>query len=348
MKRIMGLFLGVVLLSCFISSQTQIENPSEAKNEKAGRILELEELFRITDENPEFFFKRPYRLNLDQNGFIYFQDGEFFLKFSPEGTFMKDLANLGQGPGEVQSFSYNIQGSAINAWDTQSKKVVIYDLDGQFFNEFRPNQHHGMRMVGHYRDSLIFSTYDVPIPEERKGMINVNHHIYLISKDTGEEKEIGTFSLPWYVTASSGAGYAPFLVVPNRDGSVLFINDSSEYRIKVMDTSTGKILRIFQRKYKRVKAPVYQRRPGDTRPERKFLYDISSMVMNEEKIWIRTSTQDENKGVFFDVFSQEGEYIDAFYIPVKVSFMYVKGNILFARVQDENGIYSVVKYRILN
>ena len=52
--------------------------------------------------------------------------------------------------------------------------------------------------------------------------------------------------------------------------------------------------------------------------------------------------------LLYDVFSKNGEYLDSFYIPVGVDFMYVRGDILFARNQDEEGIYSIVKYRILN
>jgi hypothetical protein len=325
MKKALGLFIGISLLSLLASSQIIIENSSKPQSKNAGRILELEELMRITDESDDFYFKRPFSLNLDQEGFIYFQDDDFFLKFSQEGDYVGNLSHQGQGPGEVQSLRYNIQGETINAWDTRGRKVVLYDLDGQFLREFKPEQHFGMRMVGHYGDSLIFSIYDMPNPEERKGMIEVNHHILLISKDSGEEKEIGALPVPWYVTSTSGVTYAPFLVLPNEDGSTLFINDFPEYRIKVMDTSTGEILRIFQRKYKRVKAPERPPRPGDTRPERKYLYDISYMIRNEEQIWVWTSTADEDKGVLFDVFSPDGEYLDSFYIPKEVSFMYVKG-----------------------
>ncbi len=349
MKKVLGLFIGISLISLLASSQTIIENSSKPLNKNAGRILELEELMRITDENDEFFFTRPYRMKLDQNGFIYFQDGNFFLKFSPEGNYVKNLAHQGQGPGEVQSLVYNIQGESINAWDTRAKKVVFYDLDGKFLREFKPELYSSMRMVGHYKDSLIFSSYTMPIEEERKGMLNVNHHIFLISKDSGAEKEIGTFPIPWYVMPSYGTSYAPFSVLPNKDGSTSFINDSSEYRIKVMDTSTGEILRIFERKYKRVRVPKSPPRPGSIQPpERKYMYDITYMLRNEEQLWIWTSTKDEDKGVLFDVFSSEGEYLDSFYIPNEIGFMYVQGDILFAKIQDEEGIYSVVKFRILN
>ena len=349
MKTKMHTFFGLMILaSSLAASQTIIENSSEPLCKNAGRILELEELMRITDENEAFYFKRPFGMRLDRDGFIYFQDGDFFLKFSPEGEYVGNLYHHGQGPGEVEFLSYNIQGQTINVWDTRSKKIVLYDLDGQFLKEFKPEQHFGMRMVGFFQDSLMFSTYGMPEPEERKGMIEVDHQVLLISKETGEEKVVCTLPVPWYVTSSSGVSYAPFFVLPNEDGSILFINDAPEYRIKVVDTSSGEILRIFQRKYKRIRAPKTPPRPGDTKPERKFLYDITYMMWNEGRIWIWTSTEDEDKGVLFDVFSPEGDYLDSFYIPKEVSYMYSRGDILFARNQDEDGIYSVVKYRMLN
>jgi hypothetical protein len=348
MKKIIGLLLGITILTWLGSSQIVIENKSKPKNKNASRILEVEELIRITDESDEYFFKRPYSLSLDMYGFIYFRDGDFFLKFSPEGKFVKNLFRRGQGPGEVQSFSYNIQGDIINVYDS-SKKIVFYGLDGQFIGEFKPEQHFGMRLVGSFGDSLIFSTYDMPNREERMGMTDIYHRIILISKDTGGVQEIRSFPIPWYVTANFGTSYAPFFVLPNKDGSLLFINDSPEYRIKVMKTATGEILRIFQRKYKRVKFPKQPPRPaGATQPKRKYIYDIYYMIRNEEQIWIWTSTEDKEKGVLFDVFSPDGEYLDSFYIPSEVSLMGVRGDILFARNQDEEGIYSVVKYKILN
>ena len=330
------------------ASQTVIENSSKSKNENAGRILELEELMRITDENEEFFFKRPYSLNLDNEGFIYFMDGDFFLKFSPDGHYLGNFYHKGQGPGEVQNLRYNIQGERINVWDSRSHKVVFYDLDGKFLHEFRPEQHFGMSMVGYYGDSLIFSTYEMPIEEKRTGMVEVNHNLILISNDSGTETLIKAFPIPWYVMPSYGSSYAPFNTLLTKNGETLLINDSPEYRIKVMDISSGEILRIFSRKYKRVAAPKRPPRPGDTRPERKYLYDIRYLIRNEDKIWIWTSTQDKDKGMLFDIFSYEGEYLDSFYIPEKISFMYAQGDILFARNEDEEGIFSVVKYRILN
>ena len=348
MKKVIGLFIGIGLTSLLSTSQTVIENSSKPQSKNTGRILEMVELMRITDENKEFFFKSPSSLNLDEEGFIYLQDSDFFLKFSPEGDFLGNLYHKGQGPGEVQNLRYNIQGNTINAWDTRGHKIVFYDLDGQFLREFKLQQHFGMTMVGHYGDFLIFYSYEMPRRKQRKGMIDINHNLLLISKDSGTETLINSFPIPWYVLPSSGSSYAPFYTLPSADGETLFINDSPEYRIKVVDTSTGEILRIFTRKYKRVKAPEYPPRPGDTRPKRKFLYDINRMFRNQDRIWVRTSTEEKEKGVLFDVFSPDGQYLDSFFIPKEVGFLHIWGDILFARNQDEEDNYVVVKYKIQN
>ena len=81
---------------------------------------------------------------------------------------------------------------------------------------------------------------------------------------------------------SSGSSYAPFYTLPSDDGGTLFINDSPEYRIKVMDTSTGEILRIFTRKYKRVKAPDYPPIVQETRGPRKNFYMTSTVCSRME------------------------------------------------------------------
>lgn len=76
MKKALGFVVSISLLTLFGSSQTIIENSSTPQGKNPGRILELEELMRITDESGEFYFKRPFRLSLDDDGFIYFQDDD--------------------------------------------------------------------------------------------------------------------------------------------------------------------------------------------------------------------------------------------------------------------------------
>ncbi|MCK4337220.1 MAG: 6-bladed beta-propeller [Candidatus Aminicenantes bacterium] len=354
MKSIRLAVLILLLLTASLTAQTVIENPEKPPTNNAGRILRLEELMQITDESGDFFFRRPHSLSLDKNSCIYFADEDLFLKFSPEGNFIKNLYKQGQGPGEIQKyFSYVIQDETILVWDSRSRKIIFYDLNGQLIRELKLRNLGGMRMIGPYKNSIIFSTFGLPDQDQMKGkIIDMEHDLHLVSMNSGEINKITTVAIPWFFGPGYGMAQAPFNVLASESGDLLLINDSPEYRIKVMDTSTGKIPKIFSRKYKRIKAPKrpagIQSRSAVKLPERKYAYDIRYMFWNQTQIWISTSTQDEKKGSLYDVFSLEGNYLDCFYLPKEVSLMKVYGDILFARRQDEDGNYAVVKYKILD
>jgi len=354
MRSIRLVLLISLLLTASLTAQTVIENPKKPPTNNAGRILQLEELMRITDKSGDFFFKRPHSLSLDKNSCIYFADVGLFIKFSPEGIFIKNLYKQGQGPGEIQQyFSYVIQDETILAWDARSRKIIFYDLDGQLIRELKLRDLGGMRMIGPYKNSIILSTFGLPDQEQMKGKIlDMEHDLNLVSMNSGEINKIATVAIPWFFGPGYGMAQAPINILASESGDLLLINDSPEYRIKVMDTSTGKITKVFSRKYERIKAP---KRAAGIRtnsavktPERKYAYDIRHMFWNQTHIWISTSTQDEKKGSLYDVFSLEGKYLDCFYLPKEVDLMKVYGDILFARRQDEDGNYAVVKYKILN
>ena len=68
MKKVLGCVISIGLFSLLGSSQAVIQNSAKPLSENPGRILELEELVRITDKSEEFYFKRPFRLSLDEDG----------------------------------------------------------------------------------------------------------------------------------------------------------------------------------------------------------------------------------------------------------------------------------------
>ncbi|MCJ7582075.1 MAG: hypothetical protein MUP98_16305, partial [Candidatus Aminicenantes bacterium] len=55
---------------------TVIKNTNKPKNPEAGRVLQLKEEFRITDESGKFFFRSPRNLQIAQNGNLFVQDNE--------------------------------------------------------------------------------------------------------------------------------------------------------------------------------------------------------------------------------------------------------------------------------
>lgn len=87
------------------------------------------------------------------------------------------------------------------------------------------------------------------------------------------------------------------------------------------------------------------------------MYDIDQIWGNGEFLWILTSAMEEGKGYVVDVFDVSGTYVDMFFMnfPEEITKNYqdlvrsfVSGGYLYAAVKDENDIYVVKKYRILD
>lgn len=106
----------ICLVLAVVHAQEIIENPKTPKNENAGHILKLEEEFRIDGEGEDYYHNGAMDLQIDNSGNIYICDfwssgtRAHLLKFSPDGSFIKDLYKQGEGPGEIQSayfFSLN-------------------------------------------------------------------------------------------------------------------------------------------------------------------------------------------------------------------------------------------------
>ena len=146
-----------------------IKNPDRPLNPEAGRHLTLTEVFRITDEGGEFYFKHPRDIRIGPGGNIYIADEEQLLKFTPEGVFIKNLYKKGQGPGEIQGyFQFAISGGRIYAYDKRPGKLICFDLDGKLIEEFRVQGHPG-DFYGLLDGKFVFLETSRPPVEQRTG-----------------------------------------------------------------------------------------------------------------------------------------------------------------------------------
>lgn len=81
--------------------------------------------------------------------------------------------------------------------------------------------------------------------------------------------------------------------------------------IKALDLETNKVIRRFNRKYKRVKhkesREEKEHRKKRNLPKQNFDNDTFEICFNHESrlLWVKTSTQSEEKGSLYDVFDEE-------------------------------------------
>lgn len=256
MRKIILALSILFIFSSSLFSQQIIENPEKPLSKKAGRILQLKEVLRINDEGGRFYFKNPRYLMVASDGSIFVWEMEQFLKFSPDGQFIKNLYKKGEGPGEIQSaFLYTIYEDSIFVYDLMGIKIIHMDMQGNLVDEFKFKERYSS-FYGVLNDKFILEKTNWPAVEERTGkLLDVPRLILLVSKDGTIEKECP--GLPSQMFMASGVGisviWSPFLGLLSQDGKIIFINHTCEYQIVAMDLIKGEIDRTFKRKYSRVK-----------------------------------------------------------------------------------------------
>jgi hypothetical protein len=142
-------------------------------------------MFRITDENGEFFFKYPSSIKIAEDGSIFLTDDSQFLKFTSDGKFLKNIKKKGQGPGEIQSpfFYYHLQDENIFIYDPMNIKIIFMDQEGKLIEEFRLKERYH-EFIGLREDNFIFTKYIWPDIEERTGKVfNIPSKILFISRE---------------------------------------------------------------------------------------------------------------------------------------------------------------------
>ena len=359
MKKL-ALLLFLLLTVSFTWAQEIIENPQKPLRKNAGRILKLEEEIKISDENGDFFFRYPDNVRLNKEGYIFISDyvGGNFLKFSPEGKFLKNMFKKGEGPGELQDmFSFEISQNKIFIYDFTKSKIIITNQDGDLVGEYSKDIEFYHDFYGIYRDWLVFKKKITPQFSVRKTsqLYQDKHTIVLLSKDGTTKKDNYIFpNESFYIPSSLGGGgmsWDPFTVVLDENIGYLYVSSSREYLIHVLDIDNGIVIRSFRRKYNRISYEMSKREEEFIKkvnaPKKKYANDIKNIFLVQNFIWVETSTIDDVKGVMIDVFNQEGKFIDNFFLNLKGELVTVHNNSIFVKETDKDENTVIKKYKIV-
>ena len=357
MKSIMArvLLLAVLILPCF--GQEIIENPEKPLNSNAGRILDLKGELRISDEGGEFFFRYPNNVKVAPDGSIFMADQDMLLRFDENGKFIHNFFKKGQGPGEINYLrDYIFKAGKLIVITSSPVKIVTFYFNGELFDDVtlhEPFWFLNFQFLNGQR--YFFFKNDRPETGDNPGVFDAPH--VLISMDKNGQNVKEHFSLPYqfFMTAGASSGLGRLTSIPHKN-KFLFIVNTEDYLVKLYDIESHKVLRSFRRKYKRVKPPedyrwggIYSRdgkRLGPPPP--KYFTDIGALYIVNDKLWVRTSTRDEENGYLIDVFEFDGRFVDSFYLKTELrGIISTHGDLIFIRESDENDLVTVVKYKIV-
>ena len=175
-------------------------------------------------------------------------------------------------------------------------------------------------------------------------------YITEVAADGTPQSQVGGLSMRMFSSEGIAITLTPFRVVLGGDGHTVYAFSTSEYLVTVFDLKEDTLVRQFTREYERVKRPKREkpdRKPRFKLPERKHEHDIKHILPFGEGILVCTSTESKKKGALYDLFSNEGRFLDSFYIDVKGTVVGTHGNFLFVREEKSDGTVNIVKYEIL-
>jgi hypothetical protein len=348
----------ILLLSIPSASGQIIENPAKPVARDAGRVLKLAEVWRITDDSGEFYLKSPMELRIAEDRSILLHDSDQLLKFSPEGKFVKSLLKKGQGPGEIRdlAFQFRTLGKDIFVFDQNAHRSWRADLQGTFQGSISVSDINPSALVTAAPEGPVFAGIQKSFPwppqvDTMPKALSVPHTIVLVPQNGGPARDIWK----WERQVILGRGttlWDPMIISAEADAKTIYLALVPDYRIDVLDATTGKIVRKFARAYPKFRIQWTEEQKklvqGRGIPLLEFWPDINNLYPTAEGVWVETSTEDKARGRLIDVFDKDGRFIDSFYLGPERSLMAISEGHIFCQEKNEDETVTIVKYRIMD
>lgn len=351
----LAILLILFMTFSFTSAQEIIENPDKPLSKDAGRILQLEEVLRISDEGGDFYFKRPRIVKVAPDGSIFVNDQEQLLRFDENGKFKYNYFKKGQGPDEIENLTnYVLLKDMLIIHSRSPGKLLYFSYDGELQDEISL-QEISNRLILHFFIDGIFYFIKSEFPRTDKGseVIDWDQILVSLSKVSDTLHEHANFPIKTFVMSGGALSDLGVYTALVKD-QFLFVTHTSEYMLKIFDLDSNRLIRSVTRKYKRVKRPkdlpssaIIINGKRFEAPGSEYLSDVGQIVDFKDNLWARTSTKNSEGRYLYDVFDIEGTYLDSFYLNVNGILVSTHEDFIFVRERDEDELISIVKYKVI-
>lgn len=354
--KIQTILLSLFLILSYISAQEIIENPGKPLSKNSGRILQLEEVLRISDKGGDFYFKNPRIVKVAPDSSIFIYDQEQLLCFDESGKFIYNYFKMGQGPGEIENLTdYVLLKERLIIHSRSPGKLIYFGYDGKLQDEISLQEISNRLRLHFYKDgTFYFIKSEFPRTDKASEVLDWDQRLVSLSKDMDTLNEHANFPIETFVVGGGGTISDMSVYTALVQNRYLFVTHSSEYMLQIFDIDSNELIKSVTRKYKRVKRPkdrsssyLIIKGKRFEPPGNEFLSDISQIIGFTDNLWARTSTKDKGGRYLYDVYDVEGAYLDSFYLDVKGRLMVTHGDYIFVREIDEDELISIVKYRII-
>jgi len=349
-------FLIIILFFPFLSYTRDItENPNRQSSKNEVRKVSLQEVMRFSDvPEKEIYFKNPRAIKLDDDGNIYIQDRPHIFKFGPDGKFLVKMIKEGQGPGELPDGFF---GSLLDFFIVKNKVIAFSSYKAIWFNEkgeFQEEKRVPVNGLANFivTPDLEYYAFERISPRQdevqKVGPYKYTMYLWRISPDFKEKEMIYKWEVPGNVSRPGRYSFrAPRYFLT--DSEILIVNITGEYEFFSFDLKKGKIIKTFTQKYKR--------RQGKTSEGTFYFSAIFGFHYVRPKLWVVTSTIDENKNPLIHSYNLKTGDMEEFYLKYPKSeddinrrhdynFFAVANGFIFTIERNSEGFYNIVKYRM--
>jgi len=230
-------------------------------------------------------------------------------------------------------------------------KILHVDGDGKLIKEITQNAGRFFQLLG-ISDKGFYMRYQTSAFQEKAGFHEIDNQIHLLSFDGSSADEIIGFPSQIYSGPGFGMDWDKYAHLFNQNDGSLYVTHSCEYKIVRSDLNERKIIVSFNREYPRVKFVITEGMKSFHEkynpPKKKFENDVVKMFLNNNYLWIKTSTAKKDKGKLFDEFDSKGRYSDSFYLNISGKLELADGNHIYITERDEEENISIKKLKILN
>jgi hypothetical protein len=305
-------------------------------------------------------------LEVDSYGRIYLLERQAseVRVFDATGAHLRTFGRAGSGPGEFKQptgFAWTAD-STLLVVDPNNARYVVFDTTGAY-------------LTGHHRP---IGGYSIPWP----GGIDAEGYLYDVAFTDGGSALIrydaamapaDTFLLPKYDGASfelreegrmmaAGIPFAPYMSRYHDTRGSLWYGITDRYRI-IQQQLGGDTIRIIERAAATVPVTTaereeavenlewFTRQGGKIDPSRipTTKPAFGAITLDDQGyLWVRPATSSAEKDQLFDLFDPEGRYLGEVRSYVALSRnMLIRGDLIYAEVQDELGVPYVIRARIV-
>ena len=375
----LGLLL-IVLLYVVLPPSVRV---SSAQQTTASDHFALDLVFEIGEDEADFFFGKITALEADSRGLLYVAD---FLNhsieiFNPTGTHARTIGGVaGQGPGEFSGYIDLSIGPAdtLYAFDRRLNRFSIFDKDYQlqptvfasqaharYPSRALTDRHGGFYVIyiqAHHAGNLDSELYDIVGRINREGKKDPGFALQTksrqgltirfdgggfmasstpfaarpVMKTLPDGTLIGGYNSQLRIDKFSASGdtisFIDHVVERKRIGKSAidaFLNSLRDGALSHLDSGVEKYLDRARKKL----------------PTRWPAFDDLA-VDNQGRVWVTINAQGEEGGELM-LFNDKGEFVSRSDLDPGVIIHVVKGGYAYGVRTRENGLETVVKYRVV-